>query len=524
MEKAEARARVGIDALLDRRITVLEKASSFAEVLDREEKEIECPACGQSISQDTFTRHIQDELEELKKARSVQQAARKAREALARSLRQLGKMVEEKEIAEWLEEPPNSELAHAVNELSKIDVTRSETGWSPEEMAIFREAMPLITSRVEEALRVSPPSAKQMVDDLEKAEACALIPKIIALEEETAHLTRLIRSLSASEMGVRKILRLRTKGILERISGEIQHLWSELHPKEPIEGIQPYIPRDADKAIDIRLKFHGVDQPSPRLALSEGHRNSLGLCIFLAITRIKPNEDRPIILDDIVSSFDRNHRGMLVYVLLQDFKNRQVLLFTHDREWFTELRCRLPSSVWKFSKLLPWRDPRVGIQLSDKPGRFEDARALVCQNPESAGSEVRKIMDWNLSIAAEYLHIGMPYVRGDRNDRRTFKDFLERIISEAKTRLRKKEGDCWRNYLGPVASWEEALNLLLAWANRSSHTGSLAVVEAERLIDVCEAAWDLFRCSSCGDSVWSADNQRKERVQCTCGQMQWRYD
>jgi hypothetical protein len=60
---------------------------------------------------------------------------------------------------------------------------------------------------------------------------------------------------------------------------------------------------DQDKAIDISLNFFGTEQESPRLTLSEGYRNSLGLCIFLSLAKSDPNGD-PIVLDDIVSSLD----------------------------------------------------------------------------------------------------------------------------------------------------------------------------------------------------------------------------
>src|SRR5277367_1641829 len=63
---------------------------------------------------------------------------------------------------------------------------------------------------------------------------------------------------------------------------DIGAMWKVLHPGEPIENVHLYMP-DEDKAIDIALRFHGKDQDSPRLTLSEGYRNSLGLCIFLAL-------------------------------------------------------------------------------------------------------------------------------------------------------------------------------------------------------------------------------------------------
>lgn len=78
-------------------------------------------------------------------------------------------------------------------------------------------------------------------------------------------------------------------------------MWKILHPEEPIDEVRLYLP-DGAKAIDIALKFHGKDQDSPRLTLSEGYRSGLGLCIFLALAKRETASDRPLILDDVVVS------------------------------------------------------------------------------------------------------------------------------------------------------------------------------------------------------------------------------
>jgi hypothetical protein len=82
-------------------------------------------------------------------------------------------------------------------------------------------------------------------------------------------------------------------------SDDIADMWKALHPGQPIENVQLCLPNE-DKAIDIALRFHGKDQVSPRLTLSEGYRNSLGLCILPALAKREAGKDRPLILDDVV--------------------------------------------------------------------------------------------------------------------------------------------------------------------------------------------------------------------------------
>jgi hypothetical protein len=134
-------------------------------------------------------------------------------------------------------------------------------------------------------------------------------------------------------------------------------------------------------------------------------------------------------------------------------------------------------------------------------------------HPEACGNRIRAIMDTHLSIAAENLKIHMPYLRGIRNDYRTCIDFMNRIVGEAPKRFRRKADDCWLTYTDPISDWKTTKNLLIAWADRASHGGTLTIQEL-----------DHFRCPSCGDYVWIADQSSRERLQCSCGELQWRYE
>ena len=167
---------------------------------------------------------------------------------------------------------------------------------------------------------------------------------------------------------------------------DIQRMWAILHPVEAIENVHLYLPEDADKAIDIGLKFHGKAQDSPRLTLSEGYRNSLGLCIFLAMAKRETDRDLPIFLDDVVVSLDRNHRGMIVELLQKEFSGRQVVILTHDRDWYTELRQQLGGKSWAFKALLPYETPQIGIRWSQRTTTFSSRCGPSEGTPDLPGS------------------------------------------------------------------------------------------------------------------------------------------
>ncbi len=245
-------------------------------------------------------------------------------------------------------------------------------------------------------------------------------------------------------------------------------MWKILHPGEEIDDVHLYLPEDADKAIDIALKFFGFEQDSPRLTLSEGHRNSLGLCIFLAMAKREIDKVRPLFMDYVVISFDRTHRGMIVELLEKMFSGRQVIILTHDREWYTELRQQLDGGNWIFKALLPYETPEIGIRWSHKTTTFADASAQLKERPDAAGNDVRKIMDVELALIAERLKVRMPYLRSDKNDKRMAHEFLERFVGDGKKCLQKKTVKGYDTYSEAIDAFDKADRLLVSWANRSS--------------------------------------------------------
>lgn len=509
---AEMVFRAETSRLLDQRVGVLEATEQLArEVTDRETN---CPACGRPIETEVLSGHVRDSLVQLERAQDARIKAASARRAFSSGLSRV--LQNSAALAE------SSGVAKALTTLGGIEPHAFEAGLDPSALEGLRAPLSVLVSYARDLTANRPPSAAELVEDGRVVRAARGFFEAKKLREELSKLEALESALIECEMAVRELTKRKTRAVVDGLSKDIGRLWEKLHPGERIENIHLHIPGDADKAIDIALKFHGVDQPSPRLALSEGHRNSLGLCIFFALA-LATEKDTPIILDDIVSSLDREHRGMLVDVFLQDFAARQVLLFTHDREWFSELRTRLPEKSWQFRRLRSWSDPARGSEWLGSSGTFDDARALLEVKPEAAGNEVRKIMDVELGKVAEKLHVEMVFLRGDSNEHRTAHDFLEKILGLGSKKFKKKNGSDWEPFAEAATVWTDCLQLLVSWGNRASHGGTLTRAEAERLISVAEQALGLFKCPECKDWVWASEQPNRERVQCSCGTLRWKH-
>lgn len=511
-----------VEPLIAEKLEILNSTGAFVDKLGDEEK-VQCPACGRSILVDTFQAHVKAERERLHDINNTFDTRKAAIGTLCDTVKSLKSNLGKADLKVWRDDLAEGPLAASFVHLDGINADALRASCAENELkAIESILLPLIDAAIS-ATKDAPPDAQQLSADKQTVEVGIAVIQSIVKAAEADRADTLVSFISSLEQGVREEIKLQSLTVIGNISADIQGMWAILHPGETIEGMRLYLPEHADKAIDIGLNFHGVDQESPRLTLSEGYRNSLGLCIFLAMAKREAENDRPLFLDDVVVSLDRNHRGMIVDLLEKEFSDRQVVVLTHDREWYTELRQQLDVKKWGFKALLPYDTPTIGIRWSHKTTTFGDARALIKDRPDSAGNDARKIMDVELALIAERLQIRLPYLRADKNDKRMAHEFLERFVADGMGRFMRKSGDGYGVHTEAIHAFSQADRLLLSLANRASHTFDLVRPEATKLIDACEKALDLFKCSSCRRGVWFAKSDNSKCFQCQCGQIRWRY-
>jgi hypothetical protein len=511
-----------LEAHVEEKLRTLDAARSFADKIG-DADHLDCPVCGQSVTGELLRQHIRSELERLNQISRLYDSLKGTIGVFCDAVRELRVALFSDTVATWREEISRNGLATNIAFLHDLNLDVLGTSCTDASVVDIVAALaPLIAAAVE-ASKAAAPSVEHLVTDRQLCETIRDVFGGREREEATSRAEQLISGLETFESAVRRIIRSNSQTLIDAITSDIQMMWGILHPQEPIEDVKLYIPDEIDKAIDIQLKFYGIEQASPRLTLSEGYRNSLGLCIFLAIAKLDGDADRPVILDDVVVSLDRNHRGMIIELFKQLFDGRQLILFTHDREWYAELRAQLPPKNWSFKTIMPYETPLVGIRLSSKISTFDDARALLTTSPDSAGNTARKIMDIELAVRAEKLKLRMEYALHEKNDHRTAHDFLSRIVADGAKCFVMLDGTEYKPNKSAINSLHEADILLVSWGNRASHTFDLVRHEAEKLILVCENALEQFDCTVCNNSVFRLDDSNKEFKQCSCGALRWRY-
>lgn len=132
------------------------------------------------------------------------------------------------------------------------------------------------------------------------------------------------------------------------------------------------------------LKKLQIKGKAPGKVLSEGEQRAISIANFLTEVHMDVR-NIGIVLDDPVCSLDHKRRTFIVSRLLEEAKERQVVVFTHEITFFMELKteaerngisyeqetirkiCNEPGDI---SPVIPWQ----GMNVKDRTGKLKNGR------------------------------------------------------------------------------------------------------------------------------------------------------
>jgi len=142
---------------------------------------------------------------------------------------------------------------------------------------------------------------------------------------------------------------------LDIFSAEINKYYTLINPEEKVESIQLVPLKDKSdedlQGITIQFSFFDNIHKPPKYLLSESHIHGLGLAFFLASVKAFNKENHFLLLDDVVSSFDAQHRARFIDLLTREFKDYQIILLTHEKDFFDLAAAEVKNKGWLISTL-----------------------------------------------------------------------------------------------------------------------------------------------------------------------------
>lgn len=290
-------------------------------------------------------------------------------------------------------------------------------------------------------------------------------------------------------------------------------------------------------SLNFAVDFYGRGMHPPHALHSEGHQDSMGLCLYLALNEhLSRGTVDLIILDDVVMSVDANHRRGICRLLKNFFPGRQFLITTHDKTWAEQLK---RESVVKTSNIVEFYDwqvdtgPKVRGDLEIWEQIDEDLRN---NNVPGAAHKLRRGSEQFFQIVCHDLSASVAY---DIDGRHELGDLINGAVGKYKSLLKKAKlaANSWddRDTLEKLKQTEASFDPIYhrvnnewPFVNLEVHYNDWSNLSPEDFRPVVEAfseLWEVFRCKrpECRSVLrLTRYGTVEDSVTCACGAVNWK--
>jgi len=284
--------------------------------------------------------------------------------------------------------------------------------------------------------------------------------------------------------------------IYDNIIGDIEAFYTILHPNELHKNIKLIVKESGKGSTELKIQSFGRENEDPRALTSEGHLDSLGLCIFLSFVK-KFNDNFPlIVLDDVVTTIDSGHRNKICKLLNEYFSEKQLIITTHDGIWFEQLvdsqrayRCQNKFNNIKISK---WSIENGPIIESYKPKWEKIAQKLNQGETFGVGNECRIYLEWVLKNLCQNYYVSVIYRKSGRYNLSELLDPAEKKITKIMPEGEYKEKI--KNIFTEIRTTGGMGNLL---SHDNPDSSSISIKEVDNFFQSISSLHKFISCPIC---------------------------
>ncbi|HEY2234802.1 MAG TPA: AAA family ATPase [Candidatus Angelobacter sp.] len=283
-------------------------------------------------------------------------------------------------------------------------------------------------------------------------------------------------------------------------------------------------------SLDFNVQFYGRGFFPPGAYHSEGHQDSMGICLYLALMRHTLGKGFTfVVLDDVLMSVDSGHRREVCAMLKSQFPDTQFIITTHDEVWLKHMRTEgliSGKSAVEFQKWtvetgpIVWNDLEVWDEIKTNldAGKVKDAATVLRRYLEyisgqladklRAKVEFRGDLRHDLSdlfdaVVGEWrrlLNDGIQAARSWSNKTEEIK--ISEMLKEFSAKIKESEGERWTINVGVHYN---------DWANFSKEDFAPVVEAYKKLLET-------MRCPTCQTFLHVTPVKgHKENLRCNCG-------
>ena len=125
--------------------------------------------------------------------------------------------------------------------------------------------------------------------------------------------------------------------LYDEVQGDFSTFYRAINEDDESKFTAKLTPSEGKLDFDVNFYERGLFPPGAYH--SEGHQDSMGVCLYLALMkRLFGDRFTFALLDDVVMSVDSGHRYQFCKLLKTHFPQTQFIITTHDRLWAEQLK------------------------------------------------------------------------------------------------------------------------------------------------------------------------------------------
>ncbi len=288
--------------------------------------------------------------------------------------------------------------------------------------------------------------------------------------------------------------------------------------------------------LNFEVDFYERGMFPPNAVHSEGHQDSMGLCLFFALNKYLVKDIiEVIILDDVVMSIDCSHRRGICDLLKEYLKDRQLIITTHDGAWAKQLRTQGIVQQENMIHFTNWNIETGPVYELDKDLWDKIEEYLKEDNIPTAAHMLRRNAELFFEDVCDFLGASITY-KG--NHQWELGDLAPAAISAYKKSLKKakenaqkagqnekfKELDALDRKAGDIMARSQIEQWVINENVHYNKWKEFTKNDFEPVVKVFKELFELFNCTTCGSLIALNESKGKSArsaVTCNCGKIFW---
>ena len=488
-----------------------------------------CPLCQQEKNKIDLIAELNvrvEELEELEQERDrVDEQKRELEDVLRVNINTLDGLLKEKRFSE----KENAKLAEKVQAIRasleklstelKTDLTAKTPIQEPAKTTIDRKGISAVVKQAQDKATELTESKKTNIQfqiHTRLFQSTTAFEEYQQIDRELGILTKQQETFQALFTVFVKKQEAALNAFLVMFSTDINDYYTAMNPTEEVEDIKLVTIKDSnDELVGITIEYKFLDKTKkvPSAYLSESHVNSLGLSFFLASVKAFNKENGFFVLDDVISSFDRSHRARFAKLLTAEFSDYQILLLTHEQEFFDLVSSAVRSSGWLVRNFVWSKDNGTELEEGKVDSKERILKKLADKNDEGLGNDIRNYTEKMMKEIATNVEAQVAFEYNETNEKRMAPELLDVVHS----RISKKDDGLKDKANIPMV---QGMPMFIGRTESHDNDFNASIEDLEVMWEGISSAIQAFYCNDCGKciSIKYYDNVTK-KIRCVCGNL-----